>query len=38
LAFGIAIGTQMPFGGTEPVAVRDGAMVAQGPLADALDR
>ena len=38
LVLGIAIGALAPFGGTAPVAVHGNALVAQGPLADALDR
>jgi len=37
LVLGIAVGVLAPFGGTGPVAVQSGVMVAQGPLADALD-
>lgn len=37
LVLGIAIGTSLPGGDAGPVAVRDGAMVATGTLADALD-
>jgi hypothetical protein len=38
LVLGIAVGTQVPPGGSGPIAVRGGAIVARGPLADALDR